>query len=124
MAQNWTEAVKLYTKAADQGMIQATHNLGLSYARGEGAAQSWPEAARLWGLAAAAGKPESMHNLAHCYSDGKGVVRDRGESTRLYRLAAAQGYGLSQTELDRILKDPAAFEAGPDRSTFWSEPGV
>jgi hypothetical protein len=56
--QNYAEAVKLFRKAADQGVAQAQYNLGLMYQYGQGVAQDYAEAHMRLNLEAAAGYEE------------------------------------------------------------------
>ena len=63
VTKDYAEAVKWYRKAAEQGVVQAQHNLGLMYAYGEGVEQD-AEAARAWyGKAAAQGHEEAREAL-------------------------------------------------------------
>jgi uncharacterized protein len=51
--QNYTEALKWYRKAADQGDVDAQLSLGLMYDKGEGAPQNYVQAHMWFNLAAA-----------------------------------------------------------------------
>jgi TPR repeat protein len=51
--QDYAEAARWYRRAAEQGDAQAQYNLGLAYARGEGATQNAVDAHMWFNLAAA-----------------------------------------------------------------------
>ena len=46
--QDYTEAIKWYRKAAEQGDAAAQNHVGLMYAQGQGVSQNFPEAAKWW----------------------------------------------------------------------------
>ncbi len=63
VAQDYAEAVRLYSLAAAQGHADAQFNLGGMFFRGQGVAQDRAEAIRLYRLAAAQGHARAKTNL-------------------------------------------------------------
>ena len=61
--QDKEKAEELWQKAAQQGLIQAQHNLGIMYANGDGVTQNYEKAVELWQKAADQGFAESQYNL-------------------------------------------------------------
>ena len=57
------KSVKWFRKAAEQGDAMAQHNLGVSYATGNGVTQSDVNAYKWWNLAAKQGYEDAIHNL-------------------------------------------------------------
>ena len=57
--QDYAEAVKWLREAADRGLAQAQHDLGVMYANGQGVPQDYVEAHIWWNLAAAQGNEEA-----------------------------------------------------------------
>ena len=55
--QDYTEAVKWYRKAAEQGDASAAFNLGSMYESGQGVVQDYIEAYAWWNIGAAKGDP-------------------------------------------------------------------
>ncbi len=53
--QDDAEAVRWYRKAAEQGLAQAQHNLGVMYANGQGVPQDYVLAHKWYNLSAARG---------------------------------------------------------------------
>lgn len=100
--QDYKEAVKYYSLAADQGNEWAQYSLGYCYKKGLGVAQDYKEAVRLYRLAADQGRAAAQINLGDCYEYGKGVAKDLDEAVRLYRLAAEQGNENAKKALQRL----------------------
>ncbi|MDO4819232.1 MAG: tetratricopeptide repeat protein, partial [Prevotella sp.] len=78
-AKNYTEAVKWFRKAAEQGDAQAQHNLGVCYANGRGVTKSDTEAVKWYRKAAEQGLAEAQLNLGVCYANGRGVTKSDTE---------------------------------------------
>jgi uncharacterized protein len=91
VAQDYTEAVRLYCLAAEQGNAFAQNNLGFMLQHGQGVAQDYAEAVRLYRLAAEQGDAVAQYTLGRMFYNGEGVAKNYAEAARLYRLAAEQG---------------------------------
>ncbi len=96
VTQDKAEAVRLFRKAAEQGLVKAQTILGLCYGMGEGVSQDQKEAVRWFRKAADAGDAEAQFHLAKCYAQGIGVEQDSWEAAKWYRKAAEQGHAESQ----------------------------
>ena len=82
--QNYTEALKWYRKAANQGDGEAQYNLGLSYVKGLGVTQNDLEAYFWFNLAAAQGIKQ-----AASLRDAEASRLSREEISERQRRAAA-----------------------------------
>lgn len=71
-------AFKYFDKAAQGGLSQAMHNVGVYYLHGKGVAKSITLALAYLTEAAKLGSPLSMLTLALLYLDGVEVLKDRG----------------------------------------------
>lgn len=58
VAQDYTEAVRWYREAAEQGLVLSQHNLGFMYANGRGVSRDYIEALK-WANIAASQSSES-----------------------------------------------------------------
>ena len=96
---NYTEAVKWFRKAAEQGNAKAQHNLGYCYYDGQGVSQDYTEAVKWYRKAAEQGNAKAQNNLGLCYYDGQGVSQDYAEAVKWYRKAAEQGNAVAQNNL-------------------------
>jgi TPR repeat protein len=61
---NFSEAVRYYRLAADQGLKEAQYELGCSYEAGEGATKDSNEAKRWFRLAAAQGNVDAQRRIS------------------------------------------------------------
>ena len=112
---DYSEAVKWYRKAAEQGNAQAQNNLGVCYENGEGVTQSYSEAVKWFRKAAEQGQVNAQHNLGWCYENGYGVSKSYYEAVKWYRKAAEQGNAYAQCNLG------FCYEKGYGVSQSWSE---
>ena len=99
VTQSFTEAMKLYRLAADQGNARAQNNLGYMYANGQGVAKDESEAVKWFRLAADQGYARAQDNLGYMYEKGEGVAKDESEAVKWYRLAADQGFAQASDNL-------------------------
>ena len=86
----YTEAAKLFSKAAEHGHVEAQFILGLCYKDGDGVKQDYEEAVKWFRKAAEQGHAEAQFCLGACYRDGHGVDRDYKEAISWFRKAADQ----------------------------------
>ena len=100
--QDYEEAVKWYSKAAEQGDADAQNNLGYCYYFGEGVEQDYEEAVKWYTKAAEQGDAEAQFELAGCYERGEGVCQDFEEALKWYTKAAKQGQEEAQKALERL----------------------
>ena len=96
---DYSEAVKWYRKAAEQGDATAQYNLGVCYEKGRGVPQDYSEAVKWYRKAAEQGDATAQYNLGVCYDKGRGVPQDYSEAVKWYRKAAEQGDMYAQNNL-------------------------
>jgi uncharacterized protein len=65
--QDYTEAIKWFRKAADQGVAGAQWSLGEMYAKGDGVTKDYAEALKWWRKAADQGDPIAQHEVGSAY---------------------------------------------------------
>ncbi len=78
------------------GDAEATSNLGVMYAKGNGVKKDVAESIRLYRLAAAKGDAGAQYNLGWVYSQGDGVSKDLAEASKWLSLSSAQGFAKAQ----------------------------
>jgi tetratricopeptide (TPR) repeat protein len=88
---DYSEALRWYSKAADQGNIAAQYNIGWLYRNGRGVVQDYAEAMRWYRKAADQGHAAALSNVGFLYQNGLGVAQDDAEAMRWYCNAAVQG---------------------------------
>ena len=96
---NYSEAVKYFRKAAEQGYAKAQNNLGDCYYWGNGVEKNYAEAVKWFKKAAEQGDAYAQCNLGYCYENGEGVTKDKTEAVKWYKKAAEQGHAEAQKEL-------------------------
>ena len=74
--QNFTEAMRWYRVAADQGHAQGQVHVGNLYTDGEGVKQDYAEALGWFRKAAEQGDHEALNNIGWFYLSGWGVSQD------------------------------------------------
>jgi TPR repeat protein len=89
--QDYREAVKWLSKAAEQGEASAQGILGVMYAKGQGVPQDVKKAFNWYIRAAEQGFAIAQNNLGMMYAKGQGVPKDDTIATSGGNLAASAG---------------------------------
>ena len=105
MTQDYTEAVKWYTKSSDQGNPAAMNFLALCYSKGKGCEQNMKTAFDLYEKLADLGYNYASYNVGICYEYGWGVTKDLNKAKEWFTKAAAQGHEKAQNKVDKIADD-------------------
>ena len=116
---NYSEAVKWYLKAAEQGYADAQNNLGFCYDNGKGVEKDPKQAVYWYQKAAEQGYAGAQFNLALCYKDGTGVEQDPKQKVYWYQKAAEQGYATAQTNLGVCYDNGTGVEKDPKQAVYW-----
>ena len=91
VAQDYSKAVELFRKAAEQGHADAQYNLGFYCHMGVGVDESDPEEALKWlRKAAEQGHASAQYTLGWFYDEGNRIEQDHSEAVKWYRNAAEQ----------------------------------
>jgi len=112
---NYSEAMRWYRMAADQGDAAAQLNVGGLYAAGQGAPQNYSEAMQWFRKAAEEGYPAAQNDIGSLYASGRGVPRNYSEAMRWFQMAAGQGYAPAQSNIG------ALYESGWGVSLDYAE---
>lgn len=88
----FSEAVKFYRKAADEGHAEAQLKLGGHYYGGIGVERNFAEAAKWFRRSADQGHLMAQCLLGNCYFTGAGVPLDRREAMKWFRKSADGGF--------------------------------
>lgn len=93
---NYQEAIKWYTKAAENGYPDAQSELGFMYLNGEGVVVNRTEAVKWLSKAGEKGDAMAQQALGYMYKNGDGVIKSDLEAQKWYSKAAPQFYELSR----------------------------
>ena len=113
--QEWSEALKWFRKAADQGSIEALVQVGKLYAEGKpgipGRSDPIPKDSNL-ALRCLATAADAGHSGAQCemglrYRDGRGLPRDQAEAYKWFKLAAPTDQSAKAVYLPEISRTAA-----------------
>ena len=99
--QNFTEALKWFQIAAEQGIAESQFSLGLAYYKGDGVNQDFKEAVKWFQMAAAQDHAMAQHCLSIMYGEGTGVSCNPEMAWRLTFAAAQQGLAAAQANLGK-----------------------
>ena len=99
VAQDYTEALNWFRKAATGGYDEAQNNIGWLYQNGWGAKQDYSEAMTWYRKAAEQGNARACMNLGFLYDGGLGVKQDYSEAATWYQTAAQHGNVKAQVHL-------------------------
>jgi len=95
------EAVKWFSRSAEQGVAAAHYQMGLRYAAGEGVEQDIGQAIAAWTEAAMSGYGDAQLRLAESYDQGIGVEQDLLQAYVWYKLSANTSLSPAQSTADR-----------------------
>jgi len=91
VTQDYSEAVKWYRKAAEQGNSTGQFLLGGMYTQGKGVSQDYSEAVKWYRKAAEQGNADAQGHLGASYTLGEGVLQDTITAHMWFNIAAANG---------------------------------
>lgn len=120
VTENLTEAVKWFTKAAEQENAKAEYNLGNCYYYGNGVQyRDRGEAVKWYTKAAEQGNADAQNDLGYCYEFGEGVDKNLKEAVKWYTKAAEQGLPLAQCNLGACYENGDWVEKNLEEAVKW-----
>jgi TPR repeat protein len=109
--QNYTQAVTLLRKPANNGVAEAQFVLGYLYLNGDGGVQQdKPHAVSLLEVSGKSGFHKANWYLGVCYLNGHHVTKDEGKATTLFQEAALKGHADSCFELYKMFSKGTGLE--------------
>lgn len=114
-----TEAIPLFTKAANHGNPTAQQVLGDAYFHGKGVDKDLAKAAYWYRKAAEQGYAIAQLELGCVYYSGKGVEKDHTKAAYWFRKAAEQGHAIAQYNLGSLYKYGVGVEKDHIKAAYW-----
>lgn len=112
-----TLALSNFTTAAEAGLVNAQHDLGLIYGRGEmGVTKDISRALHWYRLAADQGDAESAYNIASIHYEGDGVQVDKPVACHWFETAAANELPEAQFALGWCYEFGEGFPANLEKA--------
>ena len=96
---DYATAIRLWVPLAEQGNLDAQHNLGVAYEYGHGVTRDHAAAASWFRKAANQGLAAAQLSLGVLYENGLGVPQDFATAVSWYQKAAEQGNTVAQLNL-------------------------
>lgn len=116
VTENLTEAVKWFTKAAEQENAKAEYNLGNCYYYGYGVYQNYGEAVKWYTKAAEQGYAEAQNSLGYYYEINE---LNPKKAVKWYTKAAEQGLPVAQCNLGVCYKYGNGVEKNLEETIKW-----
>ncbi len=116
---NYTEALKWYKKAAEQGHVGAQKALARYYEKGDVVSKDLFEAFKWYKKAAEQGDVFSQWCLGLCYRNGDGVSKDLSEAFKWFKKSADQGSVYGQCWLGMCYYDGSGVSRDYSEAVKW-----
>jgi len=117
--QDYSRAAYWFEKAAENGVANASYNLGVLHHQGLGFEPDITKAMTWYKDAAAKGHPEAQYNLGIAYIEGIGVPYDPVQASRYFEQAANSGVMEAAYNLGLIHENGLLGDAKPDNALIW-----
>lgn len=115
VTENLTEAVKWFTKAAEQENAKAQYNLGICYYYGYGVYKDYGEAEKWYTKAAEQGYAEAQNSLGYYYEENY----SHKKAVEWYTKAAEQGLPMAQCNLGICYEYGNGVEKNLEEAVKW-----
>ena len=119
--ERFSEALQLFTEAAEEGEVAALTYLAGMYEEGVGVEVSIEKALSLFHDAAYGGDAQAQSRLGYLYAVGKYVDENLGAAVEFHKLAANQGYVNSQCDLGRHYAQGIGVDQDLEKARYWYE---
>lgn len=117
--QDDVEAVKWFTKAAEQGVADAQNTLGWMYQNGRGISKDETQAAIWYLRAAEKGNADAQNNVGIMYGNGIGFAKNYGKALKWYRKAADQGHLQAQNNIGWMYQHGQGVTKDETQAAIW-----
>ncbi|MEM7209485.1 MAG: SH3 domain-containing protein [Pseudomonadota bacterium] len=116
---NYTGALEILQRLAENGEAHAQYNLGAMYDTGSGVEEDNETAVRWYAAAAEQGLSSAAFNLGNMYREGHGVDQDHDEAARWYEIAATKGDASAQYNLGAMYENGFGTQRDVDLAVEW-----
>lgn len=121
VVKNYSYAVDLFAKAANQNDPTGQFNLGNCFYNGYGLDQDYGLAVEWYTKAAIQGEPEAQNILGNCYKKGKGefVTQDLEQAVMWFTKAATQNHAAAQYNLGACYQRGEGVTRDYQQAIYW-----
>ena len=118
--QDYTEAMKLFSAAAEQGSAAGQYLLGNMYETGAGTSIDNDAALEWFHKAADQGEPRAAYEIGVMYARGQGVTQDDAEALKWFRKAGEGGHPGALSWIASMYKDGQGVKPDRVEQYFWT----
>lgn len=116
---NLDRAILWFQEASDNGIANATYNLGVLHHQGLGVKQNIERAMTLYETAANMGHPEAQYNLGIAHIEGIGVSYNPQRAAHFFEMAAHKDVTEAAYNLGLIYENGLLGETRPEDALLW-----
>ena len=116
---NYSEAVKLFKKSAEQGHAVSQSWMGYCYENGSGVKKDISEAFKWYKKSAEQGYAFSQYRLGVFYYNGTGVSKDLSEAFKWFKKSAEQGNAEAQNKIGYFYENGLGVSKDISESFKW-----
>ena len=102
---DFSNALRIFRLAAEQGDSKAQYNLGVMYTNGLGVLQDYREAVKWYRMGAEQEYQDAQLNLGVMYLTGAGVSQDKVYAHMWWSIAASNGSDMGARNRVRVVKE-------------------
>lgn len=121
---NYTKAISIWNKLANQGEDTAMHNIGYCYKKGLGTDKDISVAIKWWEKASAQNNASAKYELGLCYLYGTGVDKDYKKAWDYFDKSCWRGYKYSFAAIGDMIYFGYGREKSVDKSLEWYNHGA
>ena len=118
-ANNGSEALKWFRKAADKGDLPSTFYVGRLLLEGKGVTADPSQGFVTMMKAARAGFPMALYQIANCYAQGRGTAVNPDEAAKWYKKAAEAGIPAAQYQIAKLYVDGKGVPVDYYQAAVW-----
>lgn len=119
--EDYQTALKLLTKAADQGFVSAQYDLGIMYTEGKGVAKDEKQASLWYTKAAVNGFEIAQLKMGRLHLTGEGVKQDYEKAAFWFLEASSKGNAEGQYNLGQLYLTGQGVEKDIIKAYAWFE---
>lgn len=117
--EDYQKSVEWYTKAAEQGIVDAQYMLGCCYYYGRGVEQNYEKAVKWYTKAAEQDLVNAQYRLGDCYYFGEGVSQNYKTAVKWYTKAAENYFTPAQNALGNCYYLGCGVEQDYEKAVEW-----
>lgn len=124
VTKSYEEALKWYSKAADNGDLKACNNIGVMHFAGTGVPKDINKALSWFSKAASLGSTGAMDNIGEIHGQGIGVPKNLNEAFKWFLKAAELGHSVAKCKVGDFYKGGLGVQQDFLQAYIWYSLGI